>query len=333
MAEFVGYGSIEQYRSVVHNTVQWYNHHKMPVGSMTFHGTVKLHGTNAAIGYDSATGEIWAQSRQNIITLENDNAGFAAFVERNKELITKLFYQIYSASTAIIIYGEWAGGNIQKGVALNGLEKFFTIFDIKFITPLEEPKFSSNALLQTAIPKDLLEQLNAVRIYNAEQFKTWDITVDFSFPEASVQQLIDITNEVEAECPVGKFFGVSGVGEGVVWTSNTHPDVRFKSKGEKHSDSKVKTIVAVDIEKVNSIREFCNSVLTDHRLDKIIETMKLLNKDITPVSTGDFIKMTIQDILKEENDVILASGLEWKELSSDLSRQARDWYLVKCAEF
>jgi hypothetical protein len=36
--------------------------------------------------------------------------------------------------TTITIYGEWCGGNIQKGVGITNLEKSFFIFGVK-ITP------------------------------------------------------------------------------------------------------------------------------------------------------------------------------------------------------
>lgn len=42
-------------------------------------GTVKLHGTNSGIQYSNQYG-LLAQSRENVITVEKDNAGFAFFV-------------------------------------------------------------------------------------------------------------------------------------------------------------------------------------------------------------------------------------------------------------
>ena len=82
------YPSIEQYRNAIHkvtctarrsgtdaNGDPIYDGGKvLPV--LTYEGTVKLHGTNAAICKDFHTGEIWFQSRENVITLEKDNAGF-----------------------------------------------------------------------------------------------------------------------------------------------------------------------------------------------------------------------------------------------------------------
>ena len=50
----------------------------IPKPVLTFKGTVKLHGTNCGVSYNAESG-LWAQSRNGIITPENDNAGFAQF--------------------------------------------------------------------------------------------------------------------------------------------------------------------------------------------------------------------------------------------------------------
>jgi len=94
MIKMIKWPSIGQYSTVV-KTVQ---HQSSYVGmdadgkavfdksrkapSLRFEGTAKLHGTNAsvALSFDNVD-NLWAQSRENIITPENDNAGFAKFVE------------------------------------------------------------------------------------------------------------------------------------------------------------------------------------------------------------------------------------------------------------
>ena len=50
--------------------------------------------------------------------------------------------------------------------------------------------------------------------------------------------------------PVGKHFGNLGVGEGIVFTylDEIGNKYRFKSKGLKHSNSKVKTLASVNTE-------------------------------------------------------------------------------------
>ena len=46
---------------------------------VTFYGTVKLHGTNASVVVDHE-GNFYCQSRNRVITPENDNYGFAEWL-------------------------------------------------------------------------------------------------------------------------------------------------------------------------------------------------------------------------------------------------------------
>ena len=95
MKKFCSFPEIGQYRQIVKTITEReryigkdedgnkiYDHSKMlPVQKWT--GTVKQHGTNAGVTINK-DGEIWAQSRSNIITIQSDNAGFAFFVESKK---------------------------------------------------------------------------------------------------------------------------------------------------------------------------------------------------------------------------------------------------------
>lgn len=84
--------------------------------------------------YSNKTG-LWVQSRKQIITPENDNAGCAAFVEKNKEVwidIIKTLADnwVFDLDKYIIaIYFEWCGGSIQKKSAVSGLDKRAIIFE------------------------------------------------------------------------------------------------------------------------------------------------------------------------------------------------------------
>mgnify|MGYP003529690192 CR=1 FL=1 len=58
-----------------------------------FANDILVHNSNAGICFSEVDG-IWAQSRENIITIEKDNAGFAFFVEQNKDVIIKIILVI-----------------------------------------------------------------------------------------------------------------------------------------------------------------------------------------------------------------------------------------------
>lgn len=79
---------------------------KIPRGkgdSMTI--TEKIDGTNACIIIEGGV-IVGVQSRNRLISIHDDNYGFAQYVEKNKEELLKLGEGYH--------YGEWAGEGIQK---------------------------------------------------------------------------------------------------------------------------------------------------------------------------------------------------------------------------
>ena len=299
-----------------------------PKPIVTFRGTVKLHGTNAAIafrGMKHGKVDITFQSRNNVITPENDNAGFARCMTEevgfvNLEKLARSNFIINENQTTII-YGEWCGEGIQKGVALTQLPKMFVIFGVKQI------QWNGDEFWYDILDFDFVNSLKDEehKIYNSAQFPNWEIEIDLEKPTLKVNDMVALTEAVEAECPVGKHFGVSGIGEGIVWRCKENPTSKlwFKVKGEKHSVSKVKKLVEVDLEKVQSINEFIDRVVTEPRVLQGIDYLKEQGKELTRKSTGDFLSWFFADVMKEESDVLEASGLTKKDISSELGKKAR----------
>lgn len=214
----IKYPSIEQFRNVVQNVKQKASYvgkdengnaiydgsAKMP--TIKFKGTVKLHGTNAGVTFDCSTGEFYAQSRENIITPEKDNAGFATFVYANKEFFSRYFETVKSQLSLkdefITVYGEWAGKGIQKGVAVSELPKAFYIFGVK-ITPTEGSAYWTTHEFYDVVADE-------TSIFIIEQFTTYEIDIDFNEPQMIQNDLVNLTIAVEDKCPVGAHFGVEG---------------------------------------------------------------------------------------------------------------------------
>lgn len=80
--------------------------------------TEKIDGTNAQIMI-TPEGEMFVGSRTRWITPENDNFGFAAWCQENKEELLKLGHGRH--------YGEWWGKGIQRGYGLK--ERRFSLFN------------------------------------------------------------------------------------------------------------------------------------------------------------------------------------------------------------
>ncbi len=347
MKKLIAMPSIEQFRTIVSNVNREYNFVGLddageaiydiakPKPILTFKGTVKLHGTNFSVCYNEIEG-VWAQSKENIITPEKDNAGSAFFVKSNEETFINLFNQVKErlnldlTQNTIAIYGEWAGKGIQKAVAISNIDKSMFIFGVK-ITP--HPKDEDDKTASYWVDSSYLRSPEN-KIFNIEDYKTFSVDIDFNMPQLTQNRIIEMTLEVEDECPVGKVFGFEGIGEGIVFSHMTADGkvYRFKSKGEKHSKaSKVTTLKPVDDAKLNNIVETVNKVTPDWRLEQALDkTFDLMNGGAIDVKKlGDFIRNVIQDILKEETDVIAEAGLEPKDINSKVSERCRLYFFAK----
>ena len=342
MKKMIKFPSIEQFRTVVSNVNRHFNFvgldengdaiydPTLPKPVITFKGTVKLHGTNAGVSYNTQ-GDLWAQSRENIITVEKDNAGFAFFVESKKSSFYYLMLQVAEKEdinrrhNTITIYGEWCGGNIQKGVGVTNLPKTFFIFGVK-ITPHTETEEELKAKPAYWVDSTYLRD-NDNGIYNIEDFPTYSIDIDFNMPQLVQNQLSELTIKVEEECPVAKAFGFSGIGEGIVWTAEFKGNVhRFKVKGELHSSSKVKTLASVDVEKLESIQKFVDYAVTESRFNQAIENVFPNEEPIDVKKMGDVIRWVVNDVIKEEMDTMVENKIEPKEVNKYISSKVREMF-------
>lgn len=344
----IKFPSIEQFRSVIRHVQQQtryagkdengdaiYDASK-PLPTLKFRGTVKLHGTNAGIVYDVDTDSFTFQSRERVLSLTQDNAGFMLHQMKNemiwRDVVNQAMSEIWIPHVPIkkiAIFGEWCGSGIQKGVALTQLPKMFVVFAVKAVLSDETTHWLPVGEFDIHLPED--------GVFNIDTFPTYEADIDFKFPEIAQNKMIEITEAVEAECPVGKHFGVSGIGEGVVWTCVSEgwndSGTWFKVKGEKHSVSKVRTLAAVDVEAVENIRAFVAATVTEARLEQGLDN--LVREQLLPFemkSMGDFIRWVYNDVLKEEMDTIVASQIDTKKLGSAIANEARPWYIKKFNE-
>lgn len=320
----ISFPSIDQFRGVIKHIADNCKHHSVLLPTLNFIGTVKLHGSNHGVCM-SPKGEIYTQSREHITTRESDNAGSHYWTMANIDRFIVAFdhikhFHAVEDDDTIQIFGEWCGGNIQKGVGISNLPKNFIVFGVRISKDAEDTEFLSEEEVH-AICEGHLEYIM--------DFPHYEISIDFNRPEQAQARLIELTNRVEADCPVarsclGADFAGELIGEGIVWTTTYKGrTMRFKVKGEKHSISKVKVLAPVDIEKVESIREFVSNVVTEARLTQGLEHVE--SRD--PKNTGAFLKWVMSDIFKEEMDTMTGNGFTSKEVSGHLSIAIRQWFL------
>ena len=299
---------------------------KMP--TLTFKGTVKIHGTNAGVSYNNAHG-MWAQSKNDVITPESDNYGFAFFAHSHEAFFTEALKGFAKANDVdldehtITVYGEWAGETIQKGMGISNHPKSLFVFKVKISKPGDED-FKSYWIDASDFPRD-----EDNRVYHVDDFGTFEIDVDFNMPALVINKLTDMTMEVENECPVAKKLGYTGIGEGIVWSVVFNGETyNFKVKGEKHSATKVKKLVKVDVEKLNSIKEFVEYAMTENRFEQALQTV-FGEDDLDVKKMGDFIRWNIKDIMSEEMDTMNENGLEPKDVNKHISAKAREMFFTK----
>lgn len=345
----IKFPSIEQFRNVIRHVktnAQYVGRDEngdaiidqsRPIPTLKFRGTVKLHGTNAGIVYDVPTNTITYQSRERVLTLTQDNAGFMLAQMKNEDVWHKYFECLIDHDVAkIAIFGEWCGRGIQKGVAVSELDKMFVIFACKLVYIDGTSEWiNTDGSVAESIDLTCIEDF---RVFDISEFPTYEIDIDFNHPELAQNKMIEITEAVEKECPVGKYFGVSGVGEGVVWTcvSTDFDLIRsdsgtwFKVKGEKHSASKVKTLAAVDVEAIQALKDFVDATVTEQRLEQGVDN--LVREQLKPLdmtSMGDFIRWVYNDVVKEETDTIVVSGFDPKKLGGPIANKARPWFIKR----
>lgn len=324
--QFIKFPSIEQFRHVVkdithdttfagldENAQPIYVNSLLPTVEATL--TIKLHGTNAAIGYDGIN--LWSQSRNRILTISNDHLSFASYVANHKSQIITTLQQ--HSLTNHVLFGEWCGKGIQKGVGVSELPRMFVAF----------------ALYDLALNKfiDLPHSLfnPDMRLYNIYQFQTYQLTIDFTKASLAQKELTAIVQNVEKQCPVALALGKLGIGEGVVG-SFTYNDkrYRFKVKGEEHFKASIKAPKLVNIENLDTINKCvqeithvwrCNQALTEifgPNFETTIDIRKI----------GDYFKWIMQDTIKEESDILEKYNLTMKDVQRALTQHAKEHFML-----
>jgi len=372
MKRFITFGSIEQFRTVIksmHNRATFVGYDaetqtpiynklaKMP--SVKAIATEKIHGTNASVCFSNNDG-FWVQSRKNIIDAKNNpdfsggpdnaNCAFSAYENKNEwmNIILSLAkaHNIDLDENIISVYFEWSGQGIQKKSAVSGLDKRAIIFQHFKVSPLEniiENDIPAKWLATFVYENNEKKWIDFVNknIFNIMNFEIWEFDIDFEKPLISQNSFIDlVTNTIEPNSPIGKAMGIDGnVGEGIVITFSFKEEVyRFKVKGEKHAkgSGKIKTLKPVDtVFEQKKITFVNNYACKEFRFEQAWqEVFGIENEKMQPTikAMGDFLRLVIKDVIKEESDIMEENELIPKDVNSMISKIARIWFTSKLDE-
>lgn len=300
---FKAFPSIGQLSDFISSFKNVYQDDERNIG-IEFSGTIKMHGSNAAVGFSDTNG-LWVQSRTRIITPEADNYDFAKHVYQRKEAFEALlkniasFFKIDLENDHIVVFGEWCGEKIQNRVAISALPRMFVLFDVA----------SKEKWYDISSQPELRDE--SIKVYNIGQFQKFKINFSLNTVSAVKAELIRMTEEVEKECPVGKYFGInkdSGVcstGEGIVWRCEVNGNVfRFKVKGDEHATSKVKKLCATETDISPDLAVFIEATVTENRLEQGISEI-FAGEPLSKSSfkrIGEFNSWIVKDIKKEDMD-------------------------------
>lgn len=297
---------------------------------ISYRPKIKLHGTNAGIQIRK-NDVVIAQSRKKFITPGDDNAGFAAWVETNR----KHFSDCWDHQD-MVVFGEWCGPGIMKGVGVNNLpKKMFAIFGITLINDKNQLIVEPEILRKLLNPA--LSQLDDCIVIDwfCDTLQV-DILSDPVTLEAFVQKVNKDVELVEKQCPFAKEYGAEGTGEGLVYypRSPEHlgrenfKNICFKAKGEKHKVVATKKAVQIDPEVARSVDEFVKLFVTDARCEQgAREVQRNSELEFNPRLIGPFIGWMSKDIKKESKAELEAANLTWRDVVKKVSSCSREWYL------
>lgn len=300
----------------------WRNQSSLIGGAVVeFGAKIKLHGTNAAIRCEG--GEVFAQKRTSDIIVGDDNAGFAAWLERHKKS-----WVLEVDHPPVTYFGEWAGPGVQKGDAVSQLdEKYFFIFAVMVgDTMLVDPEDIEESLPDD-VDSDTLDNVLVLPWFTK-------ITVDFSDANGTDAQMAKLCEMAEAIGEVDPFiletFETSGPGEGMVFvplnkdTRDNYSTYAFKVKATRHTvkqnskpASRISTVPA-------GVVEFVEMFVSPNRCEQALT--EGCGGDANRANIPAFLKWLGGDVKKESVSELADANLEWKDVSSAVTKAAVAWF-------
>jgi len=317
---FVPFPHIESLKHLDRNLRRSGSYAELPA-TLTYRGTVKLHGTNAGIRQLEPDGDLYVQSRNRMISVASDNFGFAAFVEQQTRPLKGLFAKLREAlpldraGAPCTLFGEWCGCGIQKDVAVGTLPKFFAIFAVR----VDETYWDLASLPD-------LQAVDA-RVYSVLQFGTYHLQLSSCDVMAGKAEIERATAAVCERCPAGLLLSAVGRGEGIVWQCLDRlgdAELWFKSKGEEFTVAIAKMDVSADL--VVRAKAFAKATLTTWRLEQAeaFARDKAQGKGVIPA----LLQWAVSDALREEGLDLPSDDLP--TYKKELERVARAWALERC---
>ncbi|KAL9111945.1 MAG: hypothetical protein Q9187_007855, partial [Circinaria calcarea] len=213
-----------------------------------------------------------------------------------------------------------------KGVAIASLSKRFVIISVS-INNTWLPNFSYASIHN-----------EPAGIYNISRAGFYYQSLDLNNIPTSTETLQTRTNEVERECPFAKTFGISGIGEGIVWKATTPllsgPDFWLKTKGSLHTVTNSATLPkdTISLEQKQRAAVFARAIVTEMRLKQGWDYLAETGVEQSKRGVKTFLDWILQDCETEEKREIEEKEIGRRLLKSEIASMGRQWYFRRMEE-
>ena len=305
-----------------------------PSASFYVRPKIKLHGTNGGIQIDAKTGEVLVQSRNRIIKVGDDNAGFAAWVDTQKQKWASVKDKIdpkkniIQVKERIVFYGEWAGPGIHSGDAVCQIpERTFFIFALR----VDDVMYTEPQAINFFLPKGLENVMVLPWADVPEQLTPYLADSANAFADRA-SAAAEKAGEVDPF--IQRVFNIKGTGEGYVYVPEKDMSVydfrlyAFKVKCEAHREKKTKKAATVAFMVPENVDKFLESFVTEARLKQGV--VEACDGEFDKKRTPDFLKWFGNDVRKESEVELAEMGFEWKQVAKSVNNRAVKWFIHNC---
>lgn len=259
----------------------------------------KIDGANCAVRYDSETDMVVAQSRKNILDLQNNLRGFWEWSQTlSKEMVKAVL------GNNLVLFGEWAvHHSVEYPADKYNNAYFYDVYDTENCCYLPQDKV-----------KEIIVRLNLtyVPVFYDGEFISWEHCIGF----------------------VGKTELGGEYGEGIVIKNQTklnNPNKRLpfytKIVGEKFAETKGHTQKVINPEKIKAVEEnkaLAETIITKARVEKLLnkfvdegvlpedwssKEMPIVAKNLTKAVYDDCVKEEAETVSMVENFGKVANGI------------------------
>lgn len=281
---------------------------------LNFSGTVKLDGTHAdLVQYANDHTKFVVQSRNQILDMEHDQFGVGCFFYKRQDIVLQLFDNIRKQfndachNSTIRVAGEFCGRGLQNS-AVCKLDPMFVFFGIQIDDVwVDMTKMTTGHC--------------APHIYNIyEQLPFYKVEIDMSNMQDGIDKMLNLTKDVDLQCPFANSLGVQGFGQGIFWTCEEkqgNTNMWFKTTVESHC-------VPIKYKPIDQDYTQIFDCMTNERMMQAILFMQHMpyKPTISMSNIHTFYKYVVDDLIREET----FQGIKERTVRKVANKIACGWY-------